>query len=70
MDLKPVKSSMIAAVGHNPTANTLTVKFSSGPTWQYDGVTQEQYDDLLHAPSIGQAFAQRIKPKHKGRKLQ
>jgi KTSC domain len=60
IDLKPVTSSNIAAVGHE--GDTLYVKFKSGPTWKYTPVNAATYDEMLAAHSIGGYFARHIKP--------
>jgi hypothetical protein len=49
-----VKSSQIESVGHMD--DTLAVKFKSGSTYHYPGVTAEQFADLHKADSIGKAF--------------
>lgn len=49
-----VKSSQIDSIGH--MGDTLAVKFKSGSTYHYPGVTAEQFADLNKADSIGKAF--------------
>lgn len=50
-----VKSSNIDAIGHEGT--TLAVKFKSGGTYHYYGVSKEQFDGLHKAESIGKAMS-------------
>lgn len=65
----PVKSSSIAAIGHDAATNTLSVKFSSGETYHYPGVSASDHARLMAAPSIGSHFQQHVRPKFKGTKL-
>ncbi len=60
--LNPVKSSNVAEVGHE--GSTLAVKYLSGGSYHYHGVTAQQYESLLKAKSIG-AVMGAIKAKHK-----
>lgn len=51
MKMQEVKSSNIAAVGH--AFDILFVEFKNGSTYRYNGVTEEQFNKLLSAGSIG-----------------
>jgi hypothetical protein len=62
MEMQNVQSSMIAAVGHDSSTNTLTVRFKNGREYQYP-CTPAEFQELLSAPSIGKHFNER----HKGR---
>jgi len=62
-----VKSSSIAAVGHDGKA--LHVTFTSGATYKYDGVPAHVADDLKAAKSVGQHFAAHVRGKHDGVKV-
>ena len=64
--MQPVKSSQIAAIGHNPETNTLTVQFTGnnnkpGSVYNYANVTAAQFDDFFKSGSIGKHFAQHFK---------
>lgn len=52
MDMKPVKSSNIVALGHDEKTSTLAVQFKSG-TYHYAGVSAQAYQDALGAESVG-----------------
>ena len=54
MQLITVESSMIHAVGYDPTTQELEVVFNSGKTYVYTGVPQKVYDGLMSAESKGQ----------------
>lgn len=51
MQMKPVASSNIAAIGHKGLL--MHVQFKHGGTYAYHPVTADQHAKLLAAPSIG-----------------
>ena len=61
--LFPVKSDQIESIGHE--GNTLAVKFKSGGTYHYHGVSASQFADLQKAESLGSHLHKHIKPKFK-----
>lgn len=70
IELTPVESSQIAAIGHNPATNTLAIQFKGkgdkpGSIYHYDGVTAEQFEEFRGAESIGSHFYKHIKPNPK-----
>jgi hypothetical protein len=60
MELIPVESSMIHAVGYNPTTQELEVVFTSGQTYRYTEVPREVYEGLLAAESKGRYMRAQI----------
>jgi hypothetical protein len=56
-----VKSSNIEEIGHE--GKTLTVKFTNGGTYEYDGVPADMLHKILTAESPGTFFHQNIKGK-------
>jgi hypothetical protein len=68
MDLKPVTSSSIQAVGYHEDSRTLHVRFHSGHTYSYSNVDPEEHRALINAPSIGAHFSKHIRPHYQGRK--
>ena len=63
IDLVPVESSQLAAVGHDAETNTLRVQFKSGATYDYSGVAAEKFEAMLAADSLGKFFGSEIKAK-------
>ena len=64
--LTGVKSSQLAAIGHDPESNTLAVQFHSGTEkpgsiYHYAGVTAEQFAAFRDAESIGSHFNKHLK---------
>jgi hypothetical protein len=54
MNMQPVDSSAIKAIGYED--GTMRVEFGSGGVYEYQGISQGVYDNLVNAPSIGKAF--------------
>lgn len=52
-DMQPVSSSNIAAVGFDAENQTVYVQFLNGSTYAYKGVPENQFENLLTAPSVG-----------------
>jgi KTSC domain len=67
--LTPVKSSSIEAVAHDPAQKTMTVKFTSGGTYRYEGVTAAQHAELMRAGSVGTHFHKNILGKFTASKI-
>lgn len=57
----PVESSNLEAIAYDPGSKTLGVRFRSGVEWHYGGVSQDDFDALMAAESIGAEFAGRIR---------
>ena len=55
MNLEPVKSKAVAAIGYDAETKELQVRFTSGGLYSYPGVTGAQYLDLMAAKSKGRA---------------
>jgi hypothetical protein len=53
MQLEPVESSMLAAVGYDSNLKALVVLFNSGKAYQYLGVPPEVFHGLTEAGSKG-----------------
>lgn len=68
--LKPVKSSYIDSVGHDPSNNQLQVKFKDGSTFIYDDVPAKVHADMLKSDSIGSFFHTKVKANFTGTKLE
>jgi len=56
MNVQPVASANVTAVGYDEPSLTLEVHFSSGAIYQYFDLPRSTYDDLMNAPSKGQYF--------------
>jgi hypothetical protein len=61
MEMFPVISSNLAAVGYDFDSAVLRVEFLKGGMYEYHGVPSEVYEGLINASSKGQYFSQFIK---------
>lgn len=59
--MTPVKSGSIESVGHDPATGILSVKFKSGQTYQYEGVSADHAAKLTGAESIGRHFMEHVR---------
>ena len=55
MEMIPVESSNIESVGHDGR-ETLRVTFKGSGSYDYVGVTEEEFFGLVNAPSVGKAY--------------
>lgn len=69
MTMIPVQSSNIVAVAYDDVLRELTVEFMSGSLYAYLGVTPQQYDGFMAAPSKGSYLSRFIKPYHAARRV-
>lgn len=59
IDLSPVESSKLAAVGYDAATQTLAVTFKTGnAVYHYPNVTPEQHAAFIGSDSIGKHFGQ------------
>ena len=63
IELKPVNSSQVNAIGYDPTTKTLACVFARGPghIYQYPNVEPETHAAFIGADSIGTFFGAHIK---------
>lgn len=59
-----VQSSNVRRVAHDAAEDVLLVEFSSGGTYQYQGVPEDVFKTLLESESVGRFLSERIKPFH------
>lgn len=59
-----VKSSTIQEVKYDPVTKALDVIFKSGGHYSYSGVSEEKYNSMISAKSVGSYFHSNIKGKH------
>lgn len=61
MDMIPVNSSNVAAVGYDVESSTLQVEFNNGTAYQYFDVPEDLFEGLRDAVSVGGYLAAHIK---------
>lgn len=64
IQLHPVQSSQVKAIGYDPATKTLAVQFTrgAGAVYHYQGVEPETHQAFIDAESIGNFFGRHIKP--------
>ena len=66
MDLTPIQSSNIQALGYDAATRVLGVRFQSGAVWHYQDVPDFVYQMLCGADSCGREFARHVKGVYPG----
>ncbi len=61
MEMTPVESSNIAAVGYNEEDKELHIEFNSGKTYAYQDVPEDIAKGLVEAESVGKYFHANIR---------
>lgn len=69
MNLVPVTSSNLAAIGYDAANSQLHVKFKNGGVFVYSGVPADKHKALMAAKSIGSHFHAHIRNAHTAVKL-
>jgi len=69
LQLKPVASSNIAAIGYNKLTSVLRVKFLTGGVYDYSGVPPVVAEEFQEASSKGTYLSRFIRPRYAVRKL-
>jgi hypothetical protein len=66
IEMLPVDSSQIAAIGHDTAGNTLAIQFKGrngpGSVYHYQNVDAAAFEQFAAAESIGSHFYKHIKP--------
>lgn len=61
MNRIPVSSSNVATVGYDSETQTLEIEFNNGGVYQYFDVSQDIYEALISADSVGKYLNANIK---------
>lgn len=69
MDMTPVKSSNVEAVGYDSATGTLRVTFKGGGTYDYAGATAQTYGALITAKSPGSYLRKHVRGAFKHTKV-
>jgi hypothetical protein len=66
--LRPIKSSMLRAIGYDAATGTLAVEFNNGGVYHHPGVPADVAAALAQAESPGRYYGANIRSKFKGGK--
>jgi len=61
MERIPVSSTSVASMGYDAELQVLEVEFVDGGVYQYQGVPQDLFEQLMNAPSKGAFINKQIK---------
>ena len=64
-----VSSSMLKSVGYESLSQMLEVEFSNGDVWQYVGVPQGVWNEMMESSSVGSYFHKNTKGNFTGTKV-
>lgn len=64
MERTEVSSSNIESIGYDESKKILEIEFKRGNLYQYEGVPENLFQNLLHASSHGKYFNTYIKDKY------
>ena len=56
MEMEPVDSSYLKAVGYDPIERLMRIEFKGGATYDYPGTLPHEHQALMDAPSRGKHF--------------
>ena len=69
MEMIPVSSSNLAAIGYDPNSAVLCIEFKDGSAYEYFDVPQHEYDGLMSADSHGKYANQNIYKSYRQNKI-
>ena len=69
MEMIPVDSSNILAIGYDPNSATLCIAFKDGSEYEYYDVPQYEFDNFIEAGSKGKYGHQNIYKKYSQQKI-
>ena len=64
MERQVVSSTNLATIGYDTKTQTLEVEFHGGRVYQYYGVPENMFDEVMRAASAGKFFNIYIKDKY------
>ncbi|MFJ5457601.1 KTSC domain-containing protein [Pectobacterium sp. CHL-2024] len=69
MDRTYVDSTNIESAGYDPNTSILEIEFKNGSLYQYSGVPEYIFQELISASSVGVYFNQNIKNNYEFQKI-
>jgi hypothetical protein len=69
MQHTPVNSSMLSAIGYDPSTQTLEAQFAKGGLYRYTEVPPEVHAEMMAAESVGSYFLRNVRSKFSGSKV-
>lgn len=63
IDMVPVQSTAIRAVGHDASTNTIHVEFHSGGMHRFGPFSKQEFDRFRDSDSVGKHFHAHVRAK-------
>ncbi len=64
MNMIPVRSSALQAIGYDPATQRMKIKFQQGQTYDFCRVPEQVFNALLNAPSKGDYYNNHIRDRY------
>jgi len=64
MDMIPVNSSAIHAIGYDPISQGMKITFNQGSTYDFCNVPQHVFDSFISSTSKGSYYNQNIRDRY------
>jgi len=64
MDMIPVRSSAIFAIGYDPTSGRMKIRFNQGHTYDFCRVPEHVFEAFLNSSSKGRYYDLHIKDRY------
>lgn len=61
MEMNPVTSSNLSAIGYDVEKKTMRVEFKNGSAYDYFDVPEHAYHEFKASDSVGKHFASRVR---------
>lgn len=68
-DMQTVDSSSVEAVGYDPEAREIYVRFIGGRTYVYEGADERTFENFRAADSVGSYLNRILKPSYQYREV-
>ncbi len=62
MELIPLSSTNLRAIGYDPDTMTMQIQFNNGSLYSYANIEPQTYEDMMASGNPGEYFATIIKP--------
>ena len=70
MNMQPVTSSNLQAIGYDESYGVLAIEFRAGTIYLFGAVPRRIFEELRIAPSLGRFFVRNIRGRYVSRRIQ
>jgi hypothetical protein len=69
LERQPVKSRILRSKGYDASTKILEIEFQSGLVYQYAGVPQKVYRELIRSDEIGKYFTDKVRNRFRTKQI-